>query len=349
MQLLEDHLLQEELSLMELIAKLKKSLEEAPKGTLRISCSGKRVQYYYRPGKTKLRDSEQSKSEQNKTGQNKSGSGKSEQSKTGQNKSGLQKKEFHGNVIQDSDESGRNRSRSEAVTGKTHKLETCYTLYAIENMKSDHGVYIKKCDEKLAYDLAQRDYDAALLAVLERRLNYVQNLLEHCRKNETERIFDRLHPVRKEIVKPRIISDEEFAGKWSCVKYEGKVFSEGTAVMYTNRGERVRSKSEKIIADMLSQKNISYRYEAPVTLHGMGIVYPDFTILNVKRREEIYWEHLGMMDQKDYCERALRKIEIYQRNGIILGRKLIITYETSQHPLETQMVERNISEYCLKA
>ena len=49
---------------------------------------------------------------------------------------------------------------------------------------------------------------------------------------------------------------------------------------YTIKGERVRSKSEKIIADELYRYQIPYKYEFPLTLatHNRNIqLYPDFT------------------------------------------------------------------------
>ncbi len=54
-----------------------------------------------------------------------------------------------------------------------------------------------------------------------------------------------------------------------------------------------------------------------------------------------------MMDNADYCEKALRKIELYQKNGFILGDRLIITYETSKQPLETESIARTIEKHCL--
>ncbi|MCD8149957.1 MAG: hypothetical protein LUE92_10435 [Clostridiales bacterium] len=242
--------------------------------------------------------------------------------------------------------SNRQGSKLKQQRRNVSEAEAFYIKHAIDG-KTSGGVYIKKSDEKLVRDLAQKDYDIALLKALEKRIALVRKLIELYGKQEAEHIYEMLNPYRKEIVHSRIFTDNEYAKQWNGVEYEGKLFAAGTVEMYTNRGERVRSKSEKIIADALFQKNISYRYEAPVALRGIGTVYPDFTILNVRKRKEIYWEHLGMMDQKDYCERALRKIELYQRNGIILGRELIITYETSQYPLETLMIERNIEEYCL--
>ena len=117
------------------------------------------------------------------------------------------------------------------------------------------------------------------------------------------------------------------------------------AEIYTNKGERVRSKSEKIIADMLNRYEIPYRYEYPIYLRRLGQIYPDFTVLDVKKRKQIYWEHFGMMDNNDYCEKALRKLDIYMKNDILIGDTLIFTHETSKHPLETAVIDKLIHKY----
>jgi hypothetical protein len=74
------------------------------------------------------------------------------------------------------------------------------------------------------------------------------------------------------------------------------------------------------------------------------MVYPDFTILNIHTRQEIYLEHLGMMDYPEYCEKALLKIQTYARNGIILGKNLLITFETSQNPFNINYLEQMLKE-----
>lgn len=243
----------------------------------------------------------------------------------------------------------------------SHRNSVEQYYYREESIKSSMGVeadgagvtyslgkYIKKSDIKLAYDLAQRDYDEDLLKLAQRRLAHVQAMLKDLGSDEMERVYEELNPYRKKLVTPRIISDEEYAKRWSAVEFERKSFEEGTAVIMSDKGERVRSKSEKIIADTLHKKGIPYRYEAPLTFKNGKKIHPDFTVLNQKRRQEVYWEHLGMMDNTEYCENALGRIEIYQRNNIILGGNLIVSYETSRHPIETTMIERNIQEYCLK-
>ena len=126
------------------------------------------------------------------------------------------------------------------------------------------------------------------------------------------------------------------------VACEGKKFEQGTKQIFTYQGERVRSKSEKIIADALYRKQVAYKYECPLIINGLGKVYPDFTILNVQQRKEIYWEHFGMMDNTAYCEKAVYKINCYQKAGFYIGEQLILTFETAKNPLDTELVEHLI-------
>ncbi len=74
------------------------------------------------------------------------------------------------------------------------------------------------------------------------------------------------------------------------------------------------------------------------------MVYPDFTILDVSNRKEIYLEHFGMMEYPEYCEKALLKIQTYARNGITLGKNLLITFETSQNPFDITYLEQILKE-----
>ena len=68
----------------------------------------------------------------------------------------------------------------------------------------------------------------------------------------------------------------------------------------TLRGERVRSKSEAMIADTLYRLKIPYKYECPLTIRrktgtsrNTKTIYPDFTCLNVRLRQEFVWEHFN--------------------------------------------------------
>lgn len=157
----------------------------------------------------------------------------------------------------------------------------------------------------------------------------------------------KLHTQRQLLVTPIEPIWEKELARWYDSEYHGKEFYEGTAEIVTEKGERVRSKSEKILADYFYRNNILYQYEKPLYLKGYGTVYPDFTFLSKKTRKEIYWEHEGMMDKPEYAKSAVKKIASYQRNGIHLGERLILTFETELTVLNSQIVEELVEKYLL--
>ena len=115
-----------------------------------------------------------------------------------------------------------------------------------------------------------------------------------------------------------------------------------TTEYYTDKGERVRSKSEIIIANMLKTLNIPYKYECPLKI-GDILLYPDFTILDVKGRRERYLEHFGMMGDLDYVNNMMLKISTYEKNNIFIGDKLICTFESAKRPLNISTLKNKLS------
>ena len=101
---------------------------------------------------------------------------------------------------------------------------------------------------------------------------------------------------------------------------------------------------EAIIDRMLFQNKIPFHYEEKLVLDGI-ILYPDFVIRHPITGQYFYWEHLGMMDNPDYCKHACDKIKLYCQHGIIPSVNLILTYETKQYPLSADKVERILQEY----
>ena len=89
----------------------------------------------------------------------------------------------------------------------------------------------------------------------------------------------------------------------------------GNLVFGTTRGERVSSKSEVIIADLLRKYELEGRCTStrtnssrPTAEPGIS-AFPDFTIK--VRGKTFYWEHCGMMDDPVYKE----KWERYDSRG----------------------------------
>jgi predicted nuclease of restriction endonuclease-like RecB superfamily len=126
-------------------------------------------------------------------------------------------------------------------------------------------------------------------------------------------------------------------------KYINKSFSSNDPELYSENGERMRSKSEVMIANTLLHLGFPYIYEKPLKLKSYGTVYPDFTLWDFQNSCEVYWEHFGMMDDPDYLQKALAKISDYEACGLMLGQRLIITFETMRMPLSSKPLENKLN------
>nr|WP_256731022.1 AAA family ATPase [Ralstonia pickettii] len=76
-------------------------------------------------------------------------------------------------------------------------------------------------------------------------------------------------------------------------------------------GDMLRSKSEVIIANMLHQMSVPFRYEQPLFAGDGTLRLPDFTIAWAGKT--YYWEHLGRLDLTDYAEEWKQKRAWYER------------------------------------
>lgn len=203
-----------------------------------------------------------------------------------------------------------------------------------------NGIYIPKTEQELVKRLAQKDYDEKILSCAQKRLMQIDKILIDYEDDEIEQIYTKQHVERQRLLQPVEPTWEQLVKSWIEDAYEPKGFNDGTPVIYSDRGERVRSKTERSIANFLLKNDVPYKYECPLYLKGYGTVYPDFTMLSKKKRKLVYWEHDGKMDDPEYAISAVKKIQTYENNGIILGDNLIVTFETSKTVLNTSSIER---------
>lgn len=231
--------------------------------------------------------------------------------------------------------------------------------YCRSNPKDKKGTYLGKKDEVIVRRLAQKEYDGKLLrvatrqkAVLERALAAYDKGADAGRQlakarggDPLARVYEGLPAERRRLVEPYAVGDEEYARRWLAVEYvsNGHVF--GVDGFYAQSGIRVRSKSEVIIADQLDVAGVPYRYEQPLFIGGYSAVYPDFTVLNKRTREEFVWEHLGGMDDPEYRQSALKKLNRYAAAGYVPGKGLLVTMETAAVPLDTRVVKATIEGF----
>lgn len=214
-------------------------------------------------------------------------------------------------------------------------------------LDEDEGIqtYIHANELTLARKLAQKSYNEKLLKLAKKRLGQINRLLKDFDEYEVDKLYDDLHSARKKLIVAIDKTLEQKYEEWVNLEYQGKEFKEGTSLILTEKNERVRSKSEKIMADFFYRNGIEYKYEKPLYLKGFGTVYPDFSLYSKKQGCEVYWEHAGKMDDPVYASKAIKKIEEYENNGIYMGDRLIVTFETSTRILSTREIERNIKRF----
>lgn len=204
-------------------------------------------------------------------------------------------------------------------------------------------VYICKKNLQLARALAQKQYNKKIAKRIRAQVVQINKLLQVL-EGSALNVECTYNKERQQLIELVTLSDKEYASRWLATKYEGKPFVQDVPAMFSSRGERVRSKSEVIIADTLARFGVPYRYEWPLQLADIK-VHPDFYCLNLRTREEIAWEHFGMIDNSDYAEKMVYKLKKYEKSNFQVGRNLIISMETTNHPITIKDIEQNIRGY----
>jgi hypothetical protein len=207
------------------------------------------------------------------------------------------------------------------------------------------GIYLNREKTEEIRTLAQKGYDEKMLEwarKAERRLDSLINCYEH---NTPEIIYNNLSDIRKELIDPYYLPDDLYREAWERKwKLDRNTYKKKYSIL-TQRGELVRSKSEKIIADKLYAEGIPYVYEPEILLENGEYLYPDFAILNLRTRKEYFLEHFGKMDDESYSRRNTKKIEEYALNGYVLGDNFLCTFETSIRTFSPQYLDLLVNKY----
>lgn len=206
--------------------------------------------------------------------------------------------------------------------------------------------YIDSTDKGLIEGLVQKRYLEKVLNCAKREMSVLNRMQKIYPKVLAEDIYTLMPEERRKMVKPIFLSDDQYVQNWLEKPFTPKAFEEGMPVFKTLRGERVRSKSEMIIANKLYMSGIPYKYECPLQV-GDEVFHPDFTILRRSDRKEVYYEHCGMMDDPDYAKEMVRRADKYNCSGIVIGSNLFYSFETKRHPLDTDVID-SLIENCFR-
>lgn len=206
---------------------------------------------------------------------------------------------------------------------------------------SDNGkcTYIPKSNQALAEHLSHKKYLSHLLDESIHEKMAIDLYLRHHSTEvpKSEKLITEA-PAYQELLSPFFQPESLELQDWINSVYphnpnfpeqlNNKAFS----------GTMVRSKSEAMIDMILYMNKIPFRYECALEL-GETTIFPDFTIRHPQTGRFFYWEHFGLMDHSDYCEKAIQKLRLYTSHGIIPSIDLITTYETKKNPLSLDVIE----------
>ena len=227
------------------------------------------------------------------------------------------------------------------------KMCTCgkYTRhYLITEKGNSTGKYISTKEADLISRHAGKSYAQKLLREAKIELMAVERLLRTLEAHDTEAVYSQLHPARKKLVTPILRDEQERIRYWNSLPYNSSTDFPEEKVFQTRRGEMVRSKSELMIADMYFELGIPYRYECEVKLKNGIVKHPDFTLYHASQRTVYYHEHLGRLDDERYRERNMKKFRLYEQSGIIVGKNLLITWESEKFPFNIQTFREQIKD-----
>lgn len=246
--------------------------------------------------------------------------------------------------------------------------------------KDGKMVYVKLSDTQQIRELSSRYYDKRLKTAAlkeKKQINSCITILEKYPKNsDVDIVADKLPKDIKDNAVFSELTEEGYARRWqegnNVVKKMRTHKKDDYHKFKTLRGDYVGSKSEVIIADRLFVSGIPYHYEIaftpeatpdmsrPVydafgrmvgfevigyTLEASDTLHPDFYVLNKRTRKAYFWEHLGKMDDPEYCRKNFNRFMRILDAGYVIGEDLLVTHEDSRNPLMTESIDNIIEKY----
>ena len=218
------------------------------------------------------------------------------------------------------------------------------------------GKYLPKDNPEQIRALSQKLFNHKLKKVSEEELRQYSKCLELLNKVNTsaDDILKTIPEPLRDFVDTNVMLDEQTAAEFEKERDYADNPRESDQVFVSPRGERFKSKSEWIIADVLRQHGVPFFYEKPFENSiyeelrtSKYNLHPDFTCLNKRTGKIYYWEHFGRLDDPWYVVKFIERIQNYAAYGVFLGSELMISVESKKVPLRISYIKGLIEKYLL--
>lgn len=229
---------------------------------------------------------------------------------------------------------------------RTMRKGNVYQYYLVDD--TGKRTYVKTKDLERIKKIIQKDYDEKVYKALATLRYRIERFTKQYDIRSIDEVYNQLPDARKVLVAPIIPTDEAYIQSWLS-QNPGNMNSYPIQTPYiTENCESVRSKSEKILADLFAKYNIPYIYEPMFKLKDAGALYPDFALLDLNTRKTVYWEHFGLITDGDYAVKAMKKLSLYEKNGLEIGKNLLFSMESEKAPLNVKEIEKKLRKICYK-
>lgn len=187
------------------------------------------------------------------------------------------------------------KARKDRLCGKHADM-----LKTGELILDDKGHYVKRNAKPKAVvkELSKEDNASELTCIICGEPSNGKHFCYKCFKKYKEKIvLLKVHKCEFPTGEPL---DESYEGVFEC-----------------EDGHIVKSISEQIIDDWLSEQGIFHGYETPLDIGEEKPIKPDFCLKNyLGKGKDVYIEYFGLQGQPKYDEHTAFKMEHYKRLGI---------------------------------
>lgn len=239
-----------------------------------------------------------------------------------------------------------------ALLARKRKKKTDYYHIVDEKKKEKESRRIRKQininhNQALILQLTDKLIQQRVLRRSRHNLFYLKKLFENYLPSDFNSVSSLLGPSYDHVVSQQ---KKQYLEQWRNMPYPKAPFDPRFHVHETDSGELVRSKSEQIILNTLCTYPFVVHYEEEFLykngVPGINRCYPDFTII-LPDGSRILWEHLGRLDDPGYCQRTAAKLNLYQQNGYVIGKNLILTMDDDKGNISSALVIDAIEHYIL--
>lgn len=222
-----------------------------------------------------------------------------------------------------------------------------YYEYCIRKKDEDgkwHEKYLSAKDIEYIKQCCEAAYFRKLIPVLKKERGVLQNFLKQFNPDEKYDVWASLPDGYKELTPQVVRNKKEKCTAWEQGEFEANPMQIPGARYVSKKGEVMRSRIELIVADMLFDLGVSYRYECRLDL-ASDYVFPDFTIMHPESLELYYIEIFGMMDDPKYENDAFRKISKYAASDVY--SHLIMFFDHKDAPISPVHIRHTLEKIFL--